>query len=136
MNCAVLLRHLKMLVLTGSMVCGATTALNAGLDLDAEISGHTNLQLIVMEAPGCIYCDLFRRDVLPAYQKSPRAKILPVRFIDVNNLDDAKLKVSSPVEIVPTFVVMRDDQEIGRIPGYVGPEIFYQSINHLISSIP
>ena len=130
------LRTLKNLLFVVAIGCGAASTLHAGLDLDAEVAEHSNLQLVVMEAPGCIYCDLFRRDVLPAYQKSPRAKSLPVRFVDVNNLETTNLNVSAPVEIVPTFVVMRDDQEIGRIPGYVGPETFFQSINHLISSIP
>jgi hypothetical protein len=36
-------------------------------DLDTKIATIPidALELIVMEAPYCIYCDLFRRDVLP-----------------------------------------------------------------------
>lgn len=105
---------------------------NAGLDLDAAIAGRTELQLVVMEAPGCIYCGLFRRDVLPSYEASARAKDVPVRFLDINDMATSDLDLQSSVEIVPTFVLVKGNKEVGRIPGYVGPETFYRSINYLI----
>lgn len=112
-----------------------STAPNAGLDLDAEVPAHANLQLVVMEAPGCIYCSLFRRDVLPSYQASQRAKDIPVRFVDVNDIATAKLDLDASVDIVPTFVLVQNNKEVGRIPGYVGPETFFHSINFLMTKV-
>ncbi len=108
---------------------------HAGLDLDATAPTHSRLQLVVMEAPGCIYCGLFRRDVLPSYQASARAKDVPVRFLDINDLEKANLELDSSVQIVPTFVLIQNNKEVGRIPGYVGPETFFHSINYLMSSV-
>lgn len=107
---------------------------SAGIDLDAPVPRYSNMQLIVMEAPGCIYCNLFRRDVLPSYQTSERGKDMPVRFLDVNDVPKTGIELQSPIDILPTFVIVKDNRELGRIPGYMGPEDFFHSINYLLSS--
>jgi thioredoxin-related protein len=61
---------------------------------------------------------------------------MPVRFIDVNDLEGAHLELEAPINLVPTFVVVKSRREIGRIPGYVGPENFFYSINYLLASAP
>lgn len=113
---------------------GLSTAVKAGLDVDAHIPAGPTMELVVMEAPGCIYCTLFRRDVLPSYAASERAKDVPVRFVDINDESADALGLEGPVDVVPTFIVLRNNHEIGRIPGYLGPEFFFHSINYLISS--
>ncbi len=89
-------------------------------------------ELIVLEAPNCIYCNIFRRDVLPSYQRSKRAGELPMRFLDLNDPAADKLKLSASVTIVPTIVLMRSGEESGRISGYTGPEAFFQSVARLL----
>ena len=106
----------------------------AGIDADAPVPHFSNLQLVVLEAPGCTYCDIFRRDVLPSYEASQQAKDMPVRFIDVNDLTKTQIELQSQIDILPTFVIVKDNVEIGRIPGYMGPEDFFHSINYLLSS--
>ena len=106
----------------------------AGLDPDAPLPASGNVALIVMEADGCIYCSIFRRDVLPAYETSERGKAVPVRFLDINDIDGSGIELSSPVSILPTFVVTRNNREVGRIPGYVGPENFFHAMNYLLAS--
>ena len=86
----------------------------------------------MLEAPGCLYCSIFRRDVLPSYTASPRAQTMPMRFLDLNDEAADKLNLTEPVNIVPTVVLMYDHREIGRIPGYVGPENFFHSINFML----
>lgn len=110
-------------------------ATRAALDVDAA-PNSSRLQLIVMEAPGCAYCKVFRRDVLPSFATSERGKSLPVLFLDVNDLEGANLALDSSVDMVPTFVLVQDRREVGRIAGYVGPTAFFQSISHLLSMLP
>ena len=106
-------------------------------DLDtASTPSNVAFELVVVEADGCIYCKLFRRDVLPAYEASRQGKEAPVRFLDVNDIDTARLDLKSTVDVVPTFVIVKSQHEVGRIAGYVGPENFYHSINYLIASAP
>ena len=119
-----------------AVVALAGSSGQAGLDIDATIPKASNLELVVMEAPGCTYCGIFRRDVLPAYEASERAKDVPIRFLDVNDVSSTKMDLETPVDIVPTFVILKDNKEIGRIPGYVGPETFFHTINYLLSTVP
>ena len=92
----------------------------AGIDADAPVPHFSNLQLVVMEAPGCTYCDIFRRDVLPSYEASQQAKDMPVRFIDVNDLTKTQIELQSQIDILPTFVIAipnrHDDHINARAP--------------------
>ncbi len=108
----------------------------AGLDLETSALPNGSLELIVIEADGCIYCGLFRRDVLPSYAVSDQGKQMPVRFVDVNDTDKARLDLKTSVDIVPTFIVVKSRQEVGRISGYMGPEDFFHSISYLLASAP
>lgn len=113
---------------------GLTTAVKAGLDFEATIpSKAETMELVVMEAPGCTYCTLFRRDVLPSYAASQHAKEVPIRFVDLNDEAAEALGLDGPIDVVPTFVVLKNNHEVGRVPGYTGPEFFFHSINHIIS---
>lgn len=107
---------------------------SAGVDPADPMPSTSNLQLVVMEAPGCIYCTIFRRDVLPSFEASEHGKDMPVRFVDVNDVEQSGLDLQSPIDILPTFVVVKNNHEVGRIPGYMGPEDFFHSINYLLSS--
>ena len=90
------------------------------------------IELVVFEIDGCNYCELFRRDVLPAYLMTPRAHDVPKRFIDLNEVGRG-LKLESPIEIVPTVVLVRNNREAGRITGYSGPENFFHLVRYLFS---
>jgi thioredoxin-related protein len=91
------------------------------------------LQLLVIEVPGCFYCRLFHREVAPAYEASPRARELPLRFLDLRAAKALKLALDRPIDVVPTAVVLRDGKEVGRISGYPGRDNFMQTISYFLS---
>lgn len=93
------------------------------------------LQIVVFETTDCIYCSLFRRHVLPAYSASPRSRSVPLRFVDLNAPDLDALRLDGPVDLLPTAVLMRNNREVGRIPGYVAPESFFHAVNHLMARV-
>lgn len=111
-----------------------STTVKAGLDYEAPIpAAPVAMELVVLEAPGCTYCGLFRRDVLPSYEASDRAKEMPIRFVDINDEAADALGLDGPIDVVPTFVVLKNNHEVGRIPGYTGPEFFFHTINSLLA---
>jgi thioredoxin-related protein len=91
------------------------------------------LEVVVIESEYCVYCDLFRRDVIPFYQDSPGARDVPLRFLDLEDVSARKLVLAEPISVVPTVLVLRDNEELGRIPGYVDWENFLHSINYLLA---
>lgn len=92
-----------------------------------------SLELVVFEVDGCIYCGVFRRDVLPTYQLSQHAKGVPIRFVDINDPAADRIGIDGRISMVPTFVLLKDNREVGRIPGYFSPENFFQMVRNLIS---
>lgn len=90
------------------------------------------LELVVYEVDGCRYCEIFRRDVLPAYLLSPRASEVPIRFVDLTD-GVGHVRLETPVEIVPTVVLVKNNRETGRISGYSGVENFFQSMRYLLT---
>ena len=108
---------------------------HAALDLDPAIAEGSDMELLVVETDDCVYCVLFRRDVVPAYESSERAKSVPMRFVDINAVDHEGLALQGPIDSVPTVLLVKSKQEAGRIPGYVGPENFFHSVNYLLTSV-
>ncbi|MEQ1577583.1 MAG: hypothetical protein ABL894_08020, partial [Hyphomicrobium sp.] len=83
-----------------------------------------------------VQAHLFRRDVWTSYETSQRARSVPMRFLDLNAEAFATLDLDGPIESVPTVLVLQRGKEIGRIPGYVGPEFFFHSIDRLLAKAP
>lgn len=122
-------------IILGLSVAGlaliASSRVEAARDL--AVAPDSGLEIIVMEVQGCRYCPLFRQDVLPIFAASPRARDVPIRFMDLNAEGADRLKLKSPIATVPTAVVMRDHAEVGRIEGYVGAADFNRLIGSLLS---
>jgi thioredoxin-related protein len=110
----------------------AAAPVRAVVDLETSALPDSRLEILVVEIDNCIYCGLFRRDVAPTYKVSGRAKTIPMRFIDINAPDVDRLALNAPIDSVPTVLVVENGRELGRIAGYVGPEIFFHSLNRLL----
>lgn len=117
-------------------LCLAAFPVRGARDLTTAPDAVSDYQLIVLEVAHCIYCQLFRRDVLPTYEASARSKSVPMRFVDINHGSLAAFQLTAPVETVPTVVLLRQRREVGRLTGHVGPEIFLHALNRLISTAP
>lgn len=122
-------RLLKILVVACSTLAVQSSG-KAARDL-AMPTAAGRLQLVVVEVEGCLYCGIFRRDVVPAYRESARGRDVPMRFLDLNDPASDGLGLTSPIVTVPTVVLLKDNREIGRIPGYVGPESFFHTVHQL-----
>lgn len=110
---------------------------HAGLGLAAVnlAPGSTSMELIVFEHPQCTYCPVFRRDVAPSYQRSAPATEAPLRYIDIARNDYSTLRLKGGIEMVPTAVLMKNGEEVGRIAGYWGRENFFKMLSHIMATI-
>ena len=108
-------------------------SIQAARDMREVSSSETALELIVFESPNCIYCPLIRRDVFPVYKRSSNARDVPMRFVDLNEIDTTTIKLRGPLRIMPTMVLMKDGVEVERIGGYIGPELFFHAISRMIN---
>ena len=120
---------LAMLVLAA---LGSPSAGPVAHDIETSALAASRLEIVVVEERNCLYCSLFRRDLAPAYAASPRARQVPMRFLDASELAASRLSLKSAIDVVPTILVLADGTEIGRVPGYATREIFFSTINALL----
>lgn len=129
--CCVMSRLVR--IVAALCLCALAAApVRAVVDLETSALPDSRLEILVVEIDNCIYCGLFRRDVAPTYRGSSRAKTVPMRFIDINAPDVDRLALTAPIDSVPTVLVVENGRELGRIAGYVGPEIFFHSLSRLL----
>jgi thioredoxin-related protein len=81
-------------------------------------------ELVMFEQGGCVWCARWNRDVGPVYDKTAEAKVLPLRRIDIGQQTTAGITLAAPVIYTPTFVVVDNGREIGRITGFISDDTF------------
>jgi hypothetical protein len=119
-------------LLAGAVVVFGISSGQAGLE--PGIAGVPPVEVLVFEHPDSVSCHLFRRDVLPKYDRMMRAEA-PLRFVDVSGDGAAGLSLNARIDVVPTAVVVRDGREIDRIVGYWGPSNFFRLLSHILARL-
>jgi thioredoxin-related protein len=94
-------------------------------------------ELVIVEVEGCIYCDVLRRDAMPAFNASPEAKQVSVRFLDLNTAAANALELTEgPLTTVPTVLLVKGNREMSRAAGYMGPDGFLSAIQWMMKNAP
>lgn len=120
-------------VLCASLLALIPPAAEARRDLGKPEAAETAAyELVVFEADGCVYCEVFRTDVLPLYKSSKIGRETPIRFINVSRSDESGMRLSSAITIAPTVVLMHQGQEVDRIIGYTGPFNFMKLVAYMM----
>lgn len=92
-------------------------------------------ELLMFDQAGCVYCARWDRDVGSLYEKTPESKSLPLRRIDIQNQKASGVTLSTPVRYTPTFVVVDNGREIGRITGYSTDDSFWGLLDALVAKL-
>lgn len=88
-------------------------------------------ELVMVEQAGCHWCAKWNEEISHIYPKTDEGKRVPLRRVDLRDLPDG-IAFSSPPVFTPTFVLVEDGQELGRIEGYGGDEFFWFLLNRLL----
>ena len=89
-------------------------------------------ELIMVEEPGCYWCGEWNKDIAAIYPKTPEGKFAPLRRIDVHNRLPDDLTFQRAAVYTPTFILVRDGQELARIEGYPGEDIFWGLLGRML----
>ncbi|MGL5168317.1 MAG: thioredoxin fold domain-containing protein [Afipia sp.] len=92
-------------------------------------------ELVMFEQAGCVFCQRWDRDVGALYGKTNEAKALPLRRIDIQAQKMSGIALASPVRYTPTFVVVDNGREVGRITGYSSDDAFWGLLDTLVAKI-
>jgi thioredoxin-related protein len=98
----------------------------------ANAPARAELSLLMFEEAGCVWCARWNAEVGPEYPITPEGLAAPLRRIDIHApLSDDLVLTSQPV-FTPTFVLVEDGTELGRIEGYPGEDFFWGLLGRLI----
>lgn len=90
--------------------------------------------LVMVEQDGCHWCAKWNAEISHIYPKTDESLRAPLRRVDLHDLPDDIRFISPPV-FTPTFVLVEDGHELGRIEGYGGDEFFWFMLGKLLAKL-
>jgi hypothetical protein len=91
-------------------------------------------ELMMVERDGCPYCDRWQRQIGPIYGKTDEGARAPLRIVKLED-GQPKIKLSTPVRFTPTFLLVDEGREVGRITGYMNDESFWGLLGMLLTRL-
>ena len=102
----------------------------------ASTAGALAAELLMFDDPGCVWCRRWNAEIGPSYPRTPEGRQAPLRRIHIRDQAKAGVALARPVDATPTFVLVENGQEVGRIAGYPGSDFFYPMLEELLRRIP
>src|SRR5215467_533486 len=84
----------------------------------AGAAGALGAELLMFEDAGCVWCRRWNAEIAPSYSHTREGQRAPLRRVPIRDQARAGVALARPVNGTPTFVLVEDGQEIGRIDGY------------------
>ncbi|WP_425441129.1 hypothetical protein [Ruegeria marina] len=85
----------------------------------------------MVEQAGCEWCARWNKEIGDIYPLSAEGRFAPLKRVDLRAIP-ADLELSRRVVFTPTFIVVEDGREIGRIEGYPGEHFFWPVLEKLL----
>lgn len=92
-------------------------------------------ELVYVREAGCPYCWMWDERIGPIYGKTDEGKALPLREIEKRSAALDAIKLKRPIRYTPSFVLVSNSVEFGRIEGYPGEEFFFARLARLIEEM-
>lgn len=94
--------------------------------------GAQGFELVMVEQHGCAYCMMWNRDIGPIYPKTELGEAAPLRRLDLRAEVPDDLSLGLPTVFTPTFILVADGVEVGRITGYPGEDFFWGLLEEMM----
>ncbi len=91
-------------------------------------------ELIMVERQGCQYCIAWTEKLGPIYPNTPEGRFAPLRVVDIADAPPGDVTFARKVVYTPTFVLIEDNTEIGRIEGYPGEDFFWGLLGMMLKA--
>jgi len=92
-------------------------------------------ELIMFEQAGCSWCARWNAEIGPAYPKTEEGQIAPLRRVDIHKKLPDDLAGIRVERFTPTFVLVDNGVEIGRMRGYTGDEFFWYLLGEMLQKL-
>lgn len=117
------------------MMKSVKSFLVAALAMIATATSAPAAELVMFEQAGCVWCMRWNDEIGPAYPNTPEGKIAPLRRVDIHKPLPEDLKNIRVERFTPTFVLVENGKEIGRMRGYTGDEFFWFLLTEMLGEL-
>ncbi len=113
------MRHLFLLLLAVAM-------------LVAPVSLRAEMTLLMAEEEGCMWCARWDSEISAIYPMTPEGQAAPLQRVDIHTAMPNDIALERPLYYTPTFVLLDNGREVGRIEGYPGEDFFWGILGVLL----
>ncbi|WP_411957694.1 SoxS protein [Paracoccus homiensis] len=93
------------------------------------------VRLLMIDQRGCVYCARWDREIGPGYDRSKEGRRAPLMRVDIDGPWPDGLALARRPTMTPTFILLRNGQEISRLEGYPGAQYFYPLIDDMLDRV-
>ena len=109
----------RILFTLAAMICLATQA-------------AAETRLLMFEEAGCSWCARWTAEVGTEYPITPEGRAAPLVRLNIHSRIPEEYSLGSRPRYTPTFVLVKNGQELGRIEGYPGEDFFWGLLSALL----
>ena len=92
-------------------------------------------ELVMVETRTCIWCIRWHREIGVSYDKTEEGRIAPLQRHWLENGQPQGIELTAPVRMTPTFLVVEEGREVGRIVGYPGEDAFWSLLGQQLEKL-
>jgi len=92
-------------------------------------------ELLMFREHGCSWCEKWDEEIGEIYPKTTEGKAAPLRQLNIHDPIPEYVAKNGLVHFSPTFVLVDDGAEIGRITGYPGEDNFWWFLEELVKKM-
>ncbi len=90
------------------------------------------LRLLMLDQTACEWCALWDAEVGQVYAKTAEGRRAPLQRSNIHKPLPEGVTLERRAHYTPTFVLLAEGREVGRIEGYPGEDFFYGLLQRLI----
>lgn len=120
---------------TKSLLLSATVAASV-FGFYPESAEVNAAELLMIEEKGCFWCEAWNKDISQVYPKTSEGQSAPLRRVDIKSDIEQQVTLKQSVHFTPTFLLIEDGKEVGRIEGYPGEDFFWGILGKILKDLP
>jgi hypothetical protein len=97
------------------------------------VASQAEQYLLMAEEEGCFWCARWNKEIAHIYPKTAEGRAAPLQRYDMHG-EPPDVELQSKVRFSPTFILVVDGREAGRIEGYPGEDFFWGLLQMMFES--
>ena len=89
--------------------------------------------LLMAEEDGCLWCEKWDEEIAHIYPKTTEGQTAPLVRYDMHDGTPTQFTLNSAPRFSPTFILINNGLEVGRIEGYPGEDFFWPLLLELFN---